>query len=497
MMARVRNYLALDLGGSARCVVGSFDGQKLSLDLVSRFETPYVHVLDQVYWDVLALFSEVKDSLRRAHQRYRGDLVSVGVDTCGVAFALLDAQGRLVGNPLYHRRAQAKDVLEAAFERVPKEDIFRTTGLQLEHLNTLYWLVAMVIADAPALRISHTFLMLADLINYWLTGHVVSEYTAASTSHMLNARTKQWAVPLIEAMGISPRIFPEIIQPGQVIGNLHQGMSEETGLSPLPVVATAAHDTAAAVASVPATADDFAFLILGTWGLLGAEVGQPILTEKVAHFNFTNKGGVFGNILLHYTGLSLWLVQECRRAWALEGKTYTWAELIQMSEQARPFTAYIDNDVPQFLLPQHMPRQIQEICRETGQPVPRSHGAIMRVILESLALKYRYVLDRLADILGEKPQALHIVGGGGRNRLLCQFCADATNLPVITGPYEATCVGNILMQMVATGELASHEEGRDLVRASFPSETFTPADRDLWEEQYNRYLEATQQPPVA
>jgi rhamnulokinase len=314
---------------------------------------------------------------------------------------------------------------------------------------------------------------------------------------MLNARTKQWAVPLIEAMSISPRIFPEIIRPGQVIENLHQDVSEETGLGPIPVVATAAHDSAAAIASVPATVDDFAFLILGTWGLLGAEVRQPILTEKVAHFNFTNKGGVFGNILLHYTGLGLWLVQECRRAWALEGKNYTWAELIRMSEGAGSFTAYVDNDAPQFFLPQHMPRQVQEMCRETGQPVPRSNGAIVRVILESLALKYRYVLDRLADILGEKPGALHIVGGGGRNRLLCQLCANAVNVPVITGPYEATCVGNILMQMVATGDLASHEEGRDLVRGSFPSETFTPDDRDLWEEQYDRYLEATQQSPVA
>jgi sugar (pentulose or hexulose) kinase len=496
-MSRVRNYLALDLGGSARCVVGSFDGQKLSLDLVMRVETPYVRVLDQVHWDVLALFGEVKDSLRRARQEYRGDIFSIGVDTCGVAFALLDAQGQLVGNPLYHRRAQAKVILEAAFERVPKEDIFRTTGLQLEHLNSLYWLVAMIIADAPALRISRTFLMLADLINYWLTGRVYSEYTAASTSHMLNARTKQWDLSLIEAMGISRSIFPEIIPPGQVIEDLHQGVSEETGLGPIPVVATAAHDSAAAVASVPATTDEFAFLILGTWGLLGAEVPQPILTEQVAQFKFTNKGGVFGNILLHYTGLGLWLVQECRRAWVMEGKGYTWAELIQMSEGAMPFTAYIDNDAPQFLLPQHMPRQVQATCRETGQPVPHSDGAIVRVILESLALKYRYVLDRLADILGEKPEALHILGGGGRNRLLCQFCANAINLPVISGPYEATCVGNILMQMVAMGDLASLEEGRDLVRESFPSESFIPADRDLWEEQYDMYLEATRQPMVA
>ncbi len=490
-MNHTKKYIAFDLGGSARCVVGSFDGKKLSLDVVSRFDNGYVRVLDQVYWDVLQLFAGLKQGLQQAQKTYGSDLVSLGVDTMGVAFALLDRQGRLVSNPLYHRLPQKESTLKEAFKRMPQEEIFQITGLQLTRLDSLYHLLLMMHSGSPLLEMAQTFLMLPDLINYWLTGRAACEYTIASTSHLLDAQTKAWSLPLIEAMGIPAHIFPELIEPGQVLAKLHPTVAKETGLRRIPVVATASHDTAAAIASVPAETDNYACLSLGTWGLLGAVIPRPTLTGKVAAYNFANEGGVSGTIRLLHNSINLWLVQECRRIWAGEVENYSWGELTKMAEQAKPFVALIDSDSPAFKLPENMPATIRTVCRQTGQNVPQTKGEIIRLILESLAFKYRYALDKLVDILGRRPQVLHIVGGGGRNRLLCQFAANALNLPVVAGPYEATSVGNIIMQMIAAGDLANLDEGRKLVSTSFSTETYTPVDSDAWKEQYQRYLKVT------
>jgi sugar (pentulose or hexulose) kinase len=495
-MVQTKKYIAFDLGGSARCVVGSFDGRKLALDVVSRFDNSYVRVLDQVYWDILKLFAGLKQGLQQAQQAYGSDLVSLGVDTMGVAFALLDRQGHLVSNPPYHRLPQTEAILKEAFRRMPMEDIFRITGLQLRRLDSLYHLLMMTRSHSPLLEMAQTFLMLPDVINYWLTGRAACEYTIASTSHLLDAHTKAWSVLLIESMGLPTHLFPEIIEPGQVLAPLHPTVAEETGLRQIPVVATAGHDTAAAIASIPAEGDNYAYLSSGSWGLLGTEISRPILTDKVAAFNFANEGGVSGTIRLLHNGINLWLARECRRIWAREGENHSWAPLIKMAEQAKPFVAFIDPDAPAFKLPEHMPATLQAVCRHTGQSVPQTKGAIIRLILESLAFKYRYALDKLADILGKRPQVLHIVGGGGRNKLLNQFTANALNSSVVAGPYEATSVGNILGQMIATGDLANLDEGRKLVRASFPTETYTPVDSEVWEEQYDRYLKVTGLPVI-
>ncbi len=496
-MPHTKKYIALDLGGSSgRCVVGSFDGEKLCLNIVSRFDNSYVRVMDHLYWDVLRLFAMVKHGLRQAQNTHGTDLVSIGVDTWGVAFALLDGKGSMIGNPLYNRIPQTEAIVEYAFGRMPPEEIFRTTGLQLSRLNSLYLLLEMVTSDSPALKIAQTFLMMPDLINYWLTGRTACEYTIASTSHLLDAQTKQWAYPLIEAMGVPTHIFPEIIKPGQVLEKLHHTIAEETGLQQVPVVATACHDTAAAIASVPAKVDHYAYLSSGTWGLLGTELSQPMLTEKVLQHNFANEGGVSNTIRLLHNSVNLWLVQECRRIWAMEGQDYSWDELVKMSEQVKPFIAFINPHAPEFLLPENMPGKVREVCQQTGQSMPQTKGEIIRVILESLAFKYRYTLEKLVDILEKKPQVLHIVGGGGRNKMLSQFCANAINLPVITGPYEATAVGNIIMQMIAVGDLASLEEGRELVSVSFPTETYSPLVSDVWEEQYRKYLEVIGLPSI-
>lgn len=491
-MAHTRKYITLDIGGSGgRCVVGRYNGKKLLLEKVGEFENDHVRILDHVYWDVLKLFSGIKESLKKANTLYEKDLVSVGVDTMGVSFALLDDNGELIGNPFYSRVPQKKEILNETFNRVPREEIYRTTGLQLTKLNSLYHLVEMVRSNSPALKNAKTFLMLPDLMNYWLTGRTISEYTIASTSHLLNARTKDWALDMIEKMGIPSHIFPEIMKAGNVIEKLHPVVAEDTGLHRIAVAATASHDTAAAIACVPAETDNYAYISSGTWGMLGCEVSEPILTDKALEYNFANEGAAPGNIRFIHNSVNLWILKECKRIWDLEGRRSSWDELMEMAQQAKPFLAFIDPQWPEFLLPENMPETMQKMCVQTGQNPPQTKGETVRVVMESLAFKYRYTFDNLTDILGRKPEVLHIVGGGGRNRLLSQFTANAINVPVITGPYDATSVGNIIMQMIAVGDISSYEEGKELIRMSFPSEAYTPVFSDTWEEQYHRYLSVT------
>lgn len=491
-MTHTRKYITLDIGGSGgRCVVGSYNGKKLLLEKVGEFENDHIRVLDHVYWDVLKLFSGIKESLKKANTLYGKDLVSVGVDTMGVSFALLDDNGELIGNPLYSRVPQKKEILNETFNRVPGEEIYRTTGLQLTKLNSLYHLVDMVRSDSPALNNAKTFLMLPDLMNYWLTGRAISEYTIASTSHLLNARTKKWTLDIIEKMGIPSHIFPKIIHAGTVIEKLHPVVAEDTGLHRIAGSATASHDTAAAIACVPAETDNYAYISSGTWGMVGCEVSEPILTDKALACNFANEGAASGNIRFLHNSVNLWILQECKRLWELEGRSYAWDELLESAQQAEPFVAFIDPQWPEFLLPENMPDMIRKMCVQTGQAPPQTTGEIVRVVIESLVFKYRYTLDNLADILGKRPEVLHIGGGGGRNRLLSQLTANALQVPVITGPYDATSAGNIMMQMMAVGDIASYEEGKELIRMSFPGEAYTPVFSDTWEEQYHRYLSVT------
>ncbi|MCP4198715.1 MAG: rhamnulokinase [Proteobacteria bacterium] len=488
-MSRLKKYIALDLGGTARCVVGAFDGETLSLEVIGRFDTPYVGALDKVYWDVLGLFGNVQQSLQQVVSRYdAAHLASLGVDTMGIAFALLDAGGELLSNPLYSRLPQQTTLLAEAFKRMGPDQIYQHTGLQPAKLNSLYGLLALQLACSPLLDAADTFLMLPDLINYWLSGRIANEYTIASTSHLLDARTRNWAYPLIAAMQLPTHIFPEIIEPGQVLAELHPSVTAVTGLSAIPVVATASHDTAAAVAAVPASQPHFAYLSSGTWGMVGVELEVPNLTANAQRYQFANEGGAGQMIRFVNNNLNLWLVQECRRHWAKHGRVFDWDDLVTLAEQSEPFLAVIDPNAAEFFLPDSMPQAIQQFCRRTGQTVPQTPGQIVRVILESLAFKYREAVDKLSDIQGRKPEVLHIIGGGGRNRLLNQFAANACGLPVIVGPFEATSAGNILMQMVALGDLSNLEEGRALIRRSFSTETNIPQNVRVWNENYLRSL---------
>lgn len=484
-----RKFLAIDLGASSgRAVVGLFDGERLRLEEVHRFPNGPVRVLNSLHWDVLRLFEEVKGGLAKCVKTYGTDIASLGLDTWGVDFGLLDARDELLGNPYHYRDRRTDGMMEEAFRRVPREEIFERTGIQFMQLNSLYQLLAMAVQGSPMLDAAQTFLNMPDLFNFWLTGRKASEFTIATTTQCYDPRAGDWAWTMLERLGLPTRIFGEIVPPGTRLGPLHPAVAEETGAGDVPVIATAGHDTAAAVAAVPARGHDYAYISSGTWSLMGVEVDEPLITPQSLAYNFTNEGGVEGTIRLLKNIMGLWLVQECRREWAQAGEELSWDDLTRMAAEAEPFGGLVDPDDSRFLPPGDMPKRIQSYCAETGQPVPQSKGAIVRCTLESLALKYRWVLERLEEMLGRELPIIHIIGGGSKNWLLNQLTADATGRPVVAGPDEATSIGNILMQALALRHIASLEEGRELVRRSFEMTTYEPRDPARWDEAYARFL---------
>jgi rhamnulokinase len=488
-VTKTRNFLAFDLGAeSGRAVIGRFDGERLTLKEVHRFPNGPVCVLGSLHWDVLRLFDELKYGLAKLINEYGHELASLGLDTWGVDFALLDRHGLLLGNPYHYRDARTDGMLEEAFRRVPREEVFEQTGIQFMQINTLYQLLSMLVQASPLLSAADMLLMTPDLFNYWFTGKKVSERTIASTSQCLDPNTGNWAKSLVARMGIPSHIFPEIIEPGTVLGELLPVVAEETGAKGVSVIAPGCHDTACAVAAVPAEGNNYAYLSSGTWSLMGAQVTSPIITAKSREYNFTNEGGVCNTIRFLKNLIGLWPIQECRRIWAAEGELLSYDELTHLAETAPPFSAVIDVDAGEFLSPGDMPSRIREFCKQIGHKPPETKGEVARTVLESLALKYRWTLERLEELLGYRLEPLHIVGGGSRNHLLNQFTADAIGRPVVTGPVEATGVGNVLMQMFALGYIASLEEGRDLVRRSFEMRTYMPRETTAWDEAYGRYL---------
>ena len=464
-MPKTLDLLAFDLGASGgRAVLGRFDGDRLRLSEVHRFPNEPVRLPDGLHWDVLRLFAEVKRGLALCEEKY-GRPASIGVDTWGVDFALLDRRGALLENPYHYRDSRTEGMLEEAFRRVSQEEIFERTGIQFMRWNTLYQLLSMALAALPLLEAAETFLMMPDLFNYWLSGRAVCEFTDATTTQCYDPRAGGWAVSILERLGIPSR-FAEVVPPGTVLGPLVPSVAEETGLGDVPVVAPACHDTAAAVAAVPAGGEDWAYISSGTWSLVGIEVREPIITPASLAGNVTNEGGVAGTFRFLKNVAGLWLVQECRRVWAQQGEECSYDELTRMAEAAPPFPALIDPD----------------------DPPPEGQGSIVRCALESLALKCRYVLERIEEMRGRPIRVVHIVGGGSRSRALCQFTANASGRPVVAGPAEATATGNILVQALALGHLSSPEEARAVVRRSFELPTYEPRDSAAWDEAYGRFL---------
>ena len=488
-MGETVNYLAYDLGASSgRAVVGKFDGERVILEEVHRFSNGAVSVLDGLYWDVLRLHEEMLQGLRRYVQSFGSQLSGIGIDTWGVDFALLDGDDELLGNPRSHRDPRTEGMMNKAFDIVPKEEIFEQTGIQFFELNTLYQLLAMVSQDAQQLQAAKTFLMLPDLFNFWLTGAKVSEFSDATTTQFYDPRKAGWATDLLSRMQIPTGILPHIVQPGTKLGPLRPSIAKEAGLDSTEVIAPACHDTGSAVAAVPMQKQDAAYISCGTWALMGAEIPEPRISSDVLSHNFTNEGGVCGTFRFLKNISGLWIVQECRRIWELEGRSFSFEDLARLAGEAAPLAALVDPDDGSFLTPGNMPSRIRAFCTRTGQPEPESEGAIIRCALESLALKFRQVLIELESVLEKKMEAIHVVGGGSHNTLLCQLTADATGRPVIAGPGEATALGNILMQALADGKVGSLDQIREMVRNSTEVVTYEPAPSESWEPAYGRFL---------
>jgi rhamnulokinase len=483
-MNATQNFTAIDLGASSgRVMLVRFDGECLTLDEAHRFPNGPVQVQDHLHWDVQRLFGEIKTGLRKAGQI--APLSSLGLNTWGVDFSLLDDDDQLVGNPYHYRDPHTNNVMEVAFELVDRTEIFERTGIQFMQINSLFQLLAM--KGSTALERAKTFLMVPDLFNFWLTGRKANEYSNATTTQFYNPHAKEYDRELLAKLGLPTDIFPKIVPPGTNLGALLPSIAEENGLPQIPVIAPACHDTGSAVAAVPMENPRVAYISSGTWSLVGVEVTEPVITPQSLANNFTNEGGVGDTIRLLKNVTGLWLVQECRRIWAAQGKEYSWDEITTLAEGQPSFNALVDPDHTDFLNPPNMPVAIQNYCTRTGQPVPESHGAILRCIFENLALKYRWVLARLEELLGYQLEVVHIIGGGSQNRLLCQLTSDATGKQVIAGPVEATAIGNALVQAIALGHLGSLVEGRKLVANSFPLQTYNPLSTGSWDDAYERF----------
>jgi rhamnulokinase len=482
-----KQFLAFDLGAeSGRGVLGLFDGSRLSLEVIHRFPNGAVRTLDTLHWDVLHLHREMLHTLRLCAAKH-GALDGLGVDTWGVDFALLGRGGVLLGNPRHYRDPHTEDIMEQAFARVPRADIFRHTGIQFMRFNTLFQLLAMQRDRSPLLDAAETLLFMPDLFHYFFTGIKVNEYTDASTSQMLDPHTRTYAHELIQAFGLPAKIFGTLVQPGTVLGPLRPSVVSETGINAAPAIAPASHDTASAVVAVPATAESWAYISSGTWSLMGVELTQPLVGAAALEANFTNEGGVGGTTRFLKNIMGLWLVQECRRAWEQADATHTYEELMRRAEEATPFASLVNPNDPSFILPANMPAALADYCRRSGQPAPDGVGGTVRCALESLALCYRWVLDRLETLTGRRAEVIHIVGGGSQNALLNQFTADACARPVVAGPVEATAIGNVLVQALGVGVLGSLAEAREVVRRSFEVRTFTPRQADAWQAPYERF----------
>jgi rhamnulokinase len=477
------HFLAFDLGAeSGRAIRGDLSSGVLQITEVHRFRNEPVRRSGSLHWDVLRLWLEMTRAMNQA-----ATVDSIGVDTWGCDYALIGERGHLLHNPYHYRDRRTDGMMDAVFERISPDQIYAITGIQFLPFNTLYQLYAACVTTPKLMEAAVSFGTIPDLLNYWLTGNLSAEFTNATTTQFVDARARSWATGLLSDLDIPTRLLPPLIEPGTMLGRIDADVSPR--LAGVPVVAPACHDTGSAVAAVRAKAAR-AFLSSGTWSLLGVELPAPILTPKARELNFTNEGGVCGTTRLLKNISGLWLLQGCLRTWAQGGRQFEYAELVAAAgEQGRSFRSLIDPDHPAFLHPSDMVAAVAEYCRQTSQPEPDGPPAYARAILESLAFKYRFVLESLEELTGTRISEILVVGGGSRNRLLNQFTADATGRSVIAGPVEATALGNIAMQMLATGAVGSLDEARQIIERSFPVERFEPVEPDRWDLQYARFLE--------
>jgi rhamnulokinase len=474
-----RVYLAVDLGAeSGRVMAGLWNGKTLKLEEIHRFPNEPVSLAGTLRWDVLQLWAQIQHGLTIAARKYPRQVVSVGADTWGVDFVLFTKRGEILGQPYHYRDARTNGIVEKACRRVPRSEIFKNTGLQFMQINTLYQLLALKRQNPDLLEAADNLLFMPDFVHWALCGSKVAEFTIASTSQCLNPLSRTWATGLLRKFDLPTRIFPRIVLPGTSLGNLLPEVAERTGLKGVKVVTPPAHDTASAVAGVPTGSTgtpNWAYLSSGTWSLMGVEVNNASLSPRTEELNLTNEGGLDGTYRLLKNIMGLWLVQQCKRTFDAEGRNYDYAQLARLAMNAKPLRSLVNPDDSRFLNPPSMPKAIQQFCRETGQPIPKNDGELVRCAYESLALKYRQVLGWLEELTDNRIEVIHIVGGGSRSKMLNQFTADACNRPVVTGPVEATAMGNLLTQVRASGELYSLSEMREVVRKSSEVLTYEPS----------------------
>ncbi|HAX84246.1 MAG TPA: rhamnulokinase [Ruminococcaceae bacterium] len=482
-----KRVLAFDFGASSgRAIIGCFDGDKITLEEVHRFSNDPVSVGGTVYWDVLRLFYEIKQGIIKA--KIAGGFDSIGIDTWGVDFGLIDSEGKLMENPVHYRDARTVGLVDEAFKTMPKEKLYGITGIQFMELNTLFQLISLKKYRPWMLERADKMLFMPDLFGYMLTGKICAEYSIASTSQLIDLDNRTWSKEILDAFGIKESIFAPLVQPGTVLGELSKEICEECGVDPVPVISVCGHDTQSAITSVPCEDGDFAFLSSGTWSLFGTELDKPIVNETSMNINITNEGGFDGSTGFLKNIIGLWLIQESRRQWKREGKEYSYADLEKLALAAEPFKCFIDPDAPEFVPHGNIPERVREFCRKTGQYVPETVGEIMRCIYESLAMKYRLTFEKLRECTERDYPVIHVIGGGTKDGLLCQMTASSCDRTVKAGPIEATVMGNVAVQLMSDGSVENIGQARKIVADSSELKTFEPNDTDKWAMAYEDFL---------
>ena len=482
-----KRVLAFDFGASSgRAIIGCFDGDKITLEEVHRFSNDPVSVGGTVYWDVLRLFYEIKQGIIKA--KIAGGFDSIGIDTWGVDFGLIDSEGKLMENPVHYRDARTVGLVDEAFKTMPKEKLYGITGIQFMELNTLFQLISLKKNRPWMLERADKMLFMPDLFGYMLTGKMCAEYSIASTSQLIDLDKRTWSKEILDAFGIKESVFAPLVQPGTVLGELSKEVCEECGVDPVPVISVCGHDTQSAITSVPCEDGDFAFLSSGTWSLFGTELDKPIVNETSMNINITNEGGFDGSTGFLKNIIGLWLIQESRRQWKREGKEYSYADLEKLALAAEPFKCFIDPDAPEFVPHGNIPERVREFCRKTGQYVPETVGEIMRCIYESLAMKYRLTFEKLRECTERDYPVIHVIGGGTKDGLLCQMTANSCDRTVKAGPIEATVMGNVAVQLMSDGSVKNIGQARKIVADSSELKTFEPKDTDKWAGAYEDFL---------
>ncbi|MHA2008328.1 MAG: rhamnulokinase [Promethearchaeota archaeon] len=487
--------IAFDLGASSgRAIVGILENEKLKLDEIYRFSNKGILINNSLYWDILRIFQKIKQSLSIYVKKYGNNLDSIGIDTWGVDFVLLDENDELVGKVHHYRDNRTNGIFEKIFKVIPRIEMYNQTGIQIMQINTIMQLFSMVEQNSPHLSTAKTFLMLPDYFNFLLSGVKCCEYSEVTTSQLYNPIKKDWAFELIKKLDFNPEWFIKIIQPGTILGYIQKNVTEETGLSKeTKVIAPPTHDTGSAVVAVPVdmnkyNSGEWAYLSSGTWSLLGVELNEPIINTKALEYNFTNEGGINHTIRFLKNISGLWLIQECKRIWNKNDQNLSWDQIEQEAKNAQPFQNFFDPGDPVFLNPPDMIETIKKYCKLKNQVLPETIGQISRATFENLVFKYKLVFEQLEELIENKIKILHIIGGGSQNDLLNQFTANILNIPVLAGPSEATAIGNILVQALALGEIKDIKQIRNIVRKSSQITEYTPMESRKWHKAYEEFL---------